>query len=53
MKLTKTELNKLLKVFSPKKIIAMYTHNKIDLYSKDIDKLIEKKNKKEVNYEKN
>ena len=45
MKLTKTEIDKLLKVFSPRKILAMYTHNKIDLYSKDIDMLIERKNK--------
>lgn len=45
MKLTKGELNKLLKSYTPKKIISMYINNVIDLYSKDLDMLIKLKNK--------
>ena len=47
MKLTTKEVQSLLKVFTPKKIIAMYTQHKIDLYVKDLNYLIELKNKKE------
>ena len=44
MKLTKQEVTKLLDVFSAKKILAMYMQRKIDLYLKDINRLIEIKN---------
>ena len=47
MKLTTKEVMQLLKVFTPKKIIAMYYTRKIDLYVKDLNMLIELKNKKE------
>lgn len=47
MKLTTKEVQQLLKVFSAKRIIAMYYSRKIDLYVKDLNMLIELKNKKE------
>lgn len=45
MKTTDKEYKKLLKQYSPKKIINMYIMGKIDLKSKQIDELIELKNK--------
>lgn len=47
MKLTTKEVQQLLKIFTPKRIIAMYYTRKIDLYVKDLNYLIELKNKKE------
>ena len=47
MKLTTKEVKKLLKDYTPKKIIDMYCNLKIDLYVKDLNYLIELKNKKE------
>lgn len=47
MKLTTKEVKQLLKIFTPKKIIAMYYSRKIDLYVMDLNMLIELKNKKE------
>lgn len=47
MKLTTKEVMQLLKVFSARTIIRMYYNRKIDLYVKDLNYLIELKNKKE------
>lgn len=47
MKLTTKEVMQLLKIFTPKKIIAMYYSRKIDIYVKELNYLIELKNKKE------
>lgn len=47
MKLTNKEVATMLKVFTPKKLISLYYSNKIDLYVKDLNYLIELKNKKE------
>ena len=45
MKTTDRELKKLLKKFSAKKIIYMHTDREINLTSKQLDKLIELKNR--------
>lgn len=47
MKLTTKQVKKLLKEYTPKELINMYCLLKIDLYVKDLNMLIELKNKKE------
>lgn len=44
MKTTDKEFKKLLKLYTPKKIIDMHCNLKIDLTSKQLDKVIKLKN---------
>ena len=44
MKLNRKELDKMLEVFSPRKIVTMFTYSKIDLYAVDLQYVIDLKN---------
>lgn len=46
MKLNSKELKLMLEDYTPKELISMYCNLQIDLYKKDIVKLINLKNKK-------
>ena len=48
MKLIDKELKQLLKDRTPKQIIGMYINSKIDLYSRQVDKLIKLKEKEKL-----
>lgn len=46
------KIEKLLVSNTPKQIIALYTHNKIDLTDKQLDKILKLKNKGGTNVKK-